>query len=84
MRTPVSTQITARRTSSPAVARPSPELDPVISTFLREAVVKNGAKLIVVDPRFEHPLAHKADIFLPTRSRDYWLGGIAKAGLRAK
>lgn len=27
------------------------ETHPVISTFLREAVVKNGAKLIVVDPR---------------------------------
>ena len=25
------------------------------------------SKLIVVDPRFEHPLAHKADIFLPIR-----------------
>lgn len=24
-------------------------------------------KLIVVDPRFEHPLAHKADVFLPIR-----------------
>lgn len=27
------------------------ETHPVISTFMREAVVKNGAKLIVVDPR---------------------------------
>jgi len=27
------------------------ETHPVISTFLREAVVKNGAKLIVIDPR---------------------------------
>ena len=25
------------------------------------------SKLIVVDPRFEHPLAHKADVFLPIR-----------------
>jgi len=27
------------------------ETHPVISTFLREAVIKNGAKLIVIDPR---------------------------------
>ena len=27
------------------------ETHPVISTFLREAIVKNGAKLIVIDPR---------------------------------
>ncbi len=30
-------------------------------------IAEKGAKLIVVDPRFEHPLAHKADIFLPVR-----------------
>ena len=30
-------------------------------------IVERGARLIVVDPRFEHPLAHKADIFLPVR-----------------
>lgn len=30
-------------------------------------LAERGAKLIVVDPRFEHPLAHKADIFLPVR-----------------
>jgi len=29
--------------------------------------VDKGAKLIVVDPRFEHPLAHKADHWLPVR-----------------
>lgn len=28
---------------------------------------KNGAKLIVIDPNFEHPLAHKADYWLPIR-----------------
>ena len=32
-----------------------------------ENIMDRGAKLIVVDPRFEHPLAHKADIFLPVR-----------------
>lgn len=29
--------------------------------------LERKSKLIVVDPRFEHPLAHKADIFLPVR-----------------
>jgi len=28
---------------------------------------KKGAKLIVIDPNFEHPLAHKADYWLPIR-----------------
>ncbi|MFT7003844.1 MAG: anaerobic selenocysteine-containing dehydrogenase [Sulfurimonas sp.] len=28
---------------------------------------KNGAKLIVIDPNFEHPLAHKADYWLPIK-----------------
>ncbi len=28
---------------------------------------KNGAKLIVIDPHFEHPLAHKADYWLPVQ-----------------
>ncbi len=43
------------------------ETHPVISTFMREAVVKNGAKLIVIDPRqiemsqfAEYYLQHKA------------------------
>jgi anaerobic selenocysteine-containing dehydrogenase len=39
--------------------------------FLTGAVIDNiierGSKLIVVDPRYEHPLAHKADVFLPVR-----------------
>lgn len=30
-------------------------------------LVDRHAGLIVVDPRFEHPLAHKADIYLPVR-----------------
>jgi anaerobic selenocysteine-containing dehydrogenase len=30
-------------------------------------LLERKSKLIVVDPRFEHPLAHKADIFLPVR-----------------
>ena len=39
------------------------ETHPVISTFLREAVVKNGAKLIVADPR-RIEMSQFADIFL--------------------
>ena len=34
---------------------------------LMDDLFERKAKLIVVDPRFEHPLAHKADIFLPVR-----------------
>jgi len=34
---------------------------------LMSNIVDKGAKLIVVDPRFEHPLAHKADYWLPVR-----------------
>lgn len=32
-----------------------------------ENLMDRGAGLIVVDPRFEHPLAHKADVYLPVR-----------------
>jgi anaerobic selenocysteine-containing dehydrogenase len=32
-----------------------------------DGIVERGAKVIVVDPRFEHPLAHKADVYLPVR-----------------
>ncbi len=39
------------------------ETHPVISTFLREAVVKNGAKLIVVDPR-QIEMTQFADLWL--------------------
>ena len=39
------------------------ETHPVISTFLREAVVKNGAKLIVIDPR-RIEMAQFADHYL--------------------
>ena len=39
------------------------ETHPVISTFLREAVVKNGAKLIVIDPR-RIEMTQFADIYL--------------------
>ena len=39
------------------------ETHPVISTFLREAVVKNDAKLIVIDPR-RIEMAQFADYFL--------------------
>ena len=39
--------------------------------FLMHAVMDNiverGSKVIVVDPRYEHPLAHKADVYLPVR-----------------
>jgi len=34
---------------------------------LMSNIVDKGAKLIVIDPRFEHPLAHKADYWLPVR-----------------
>lgn len=39
------------------------ETHPVISTFLREAVVRNGAKLIVADPR-EIEMVQFADLWL--------------------
>ncbi len=39
------------------------ETHPVISTFLREAVVKNGARLIVIDPR-KIEMSQFADYFL--------------------
>jgi formate dehydrogenase alpha subunit len=39
------------------------ETHPVISTFLREAVVKNGAKLIVIDPR-KIEMTQFADVYL--------------------
>ncbi len=32
-----------------------------------DGIVERGARLIVVDPRYEHPLAHKADVYLPVR-----------------
>jgi len=34
---------------------------------IMDDLLERKSKLIVVDPRFEHPLAHKADIFLPVR-----------------
>lgn len=34
---------------------------------IMDSIVERGAKVIVVDPRYEHPLAHKADVFLPVR-----------------
>jgi len=43
------------------------ETHPVISTFLREAVVKNGAKLIVADPR-QIEMTQFADIYLQHKS----------------
>jgi predicted molibdopterin-dependent oxidoreductase YjgC len=39
------------------------ETHPVISTFLREAVVKNGAQLIVIDPR-RIEMTQFADVYL--------------------
>jgi anaerobic selenocysteine-containing dehydrogenase len=59
--------------------------------FLMHAVVDDfvarGAKLIVVDPRFEHPFAHKADIYLPVRPGSdaalmlSWINVILEEGL---
>jgi len=34
---------------------------------IMDDVLERKAKLIVIDPSFEHPLAHKADVFLPVR-----------------
>ena len=39
------------------------ETHPVISTFMREAVVKNGARLIVIDPR-QIEMSQFADLYL--------------------
>ena len=59
--------------------------------FLMHAVVDDfvnrGAKLIVVDPRYEHPFAHKADIYLPVRPGSdaalmlSWINVILEEGL---
>lgn len=38
-----------------------------VAGWIMDAIAERRAKLIVVDPRFEHPLAHKADLFLPVR-----------------
>ena len=43
------------------------ETHPVISTFMREAVVKNGAKLIVADPR-QIEMTQFADFYLRHKS----------------
>ena len=43
------------------------ETHPVISTFLREAVVKNGAKLIVIDPR-QIEMSQFADYYLQLKA----------------
>lgn len=50
-------------------------------------LIDRGAKLIVVDPQFEHPLAHKADVFLPVRPGSdsalmlSWINVILEEGL---
>ena len=41
---------------------------------------KKGAKLILIDPNYEHPLAHKADYWLPVRPGTD--GAIAMAWMR--
>lgn len=43
------------------------ETHPVISTFLREAVVKNGARLIVIDPR-QIEMSQFAELYLQHKS----------------
>ncbi len=43
------------------------ETHPVISTFLREAIVKNGARLIVIDPR-QIEMSQFAEHFLQLKS----------------
>lgn len=50
-------------------------------------LVERGSKLIVIDPRYEHPLAHKADIYLPIRPGSdgammlSWINVILEEGL---
>ncbi len=38
-----------------------------LTGMVMDAIMERGAKVIVVDPRYEHPLAHKADVYLPVR-----------------
>jgi anaerobic selenocysteine-containing dehydrogenase len=38
-----------------------------LTRMVMDNIMERGSKVIVVDPRYEHPLAHKADVFLPVR-----------------
>jgi len=59
--------------------------------FVMHAVMDNmverNAKVIVVDPRYEHPMAHKADVYLPIRPGSdgalmlSWMNVILEEGL---
>jgi len=52
-----------------------------------DGIIDRGSRLIVVDPRYEHPLAHKADVFLPVRPGSdaalmlSWINVILEEGL---
>ena len=38
-----------------------------LAGMVMDNIIDRGSKVIVVDPRYEHPLAHKADVYLPVR-----------------
>jgi anaerobic selenocysteine-containing dehydrogenase len=38
-----------------------------LTGMVMDNIIDRGSKVIVVDPRYEHPLAHKADVYLPVR-----------------
>jgi glycosyltransferase involved in cell wall biosynthesis len=50
----------------------------IVLSFLNDADVRTAARLRWLIHR------HRIDIFVPTRSRDYWLGGWAALGTRAR
>lgn len=50
----------------------------VVLPFLNDADIRTIARLHTLIRK------HRADIFLPTRSRDYWLGGFANFGTGAR
>jgi anaerobic selenocysteine-containing dehydrogenase len=48
--------------------RNEPWAHPAFTTrMVMDNIMERGSKVIVVDPRYEHPLAHKADVYLPVR-----------------
>jgi len=58
-----------------------------LTGMVMDNIVERGSKVIVVDPRYEHPLAHKADVYLPVRPGSdaalmlSWINVILEEGL---
>lgn len=58
-----------------------------LTGMVMDNIFERGSKVIVVDPRYEHPLAHKADVYLPVRPGSdaalmlSWINVILEEGL---